>query len=110
MVANAKMDVTYRFEDINEMSSDGINGEFAERGKSKYSIWLYKGGCYCHHNFIRQVWFRKRVKGKFLPNQGLDNDKDVTGQEPKGAGLRNAKGWKKANTKPIDMPNRGKVN
>ena len=110
MVANAKMDVTYRFEDINEMSSDGINGEFAERGKSKYSIWLYKGGCYCHHNFIRQVWFRKRVKGKFLPNEGLDNDKDVTGQEPKGAGLRNAKGWKKANTKPIDMPNRGKVN
>jgi hypothetical protein len=110
MVSNAKMDVTYRFEDINEMSSDGINGEFAERGKSKYSIWLYKGGCYCHHNFIRQVWLRKRVKGKFLPNEGLDNDKDVTGQEPKGAGLRNAKGWKKANTKPIDMPNRGKVN
>ena len=110
MVANAKMGVSYRFEDINEMSADGINGEFAERGKSKYSIWLYKGGCYCHHKFVRQVWFRKRVKGKFLPNKGLDNDKDVTNQEPKGAGLRNAKGWRKANTRTIDMPNRGKVN
>lgn len=110
MVSNAKMGVSYRFEDINEMSADGINGEFAERGKSKYSIWLYKGGCYCHHKFIRQVWFRKRVKGKFLPNEGLDNDKDVTNQEPKGAGLRNARGWKKANTRTIDMPNRGKVN
>ena len=110
MVANAKMGVSYRFEDINEMSADGINGEFAERGKSKYSIWLYKGGCYCHHKFVRQVWFRKRVKGKFLPNKGLDNDKDVTNQEPKGSGLRNAKGWRKANTRTIDMPNRGKVN
>tara|TARA_R110001599_G_scaffold347011_1_gene572879 strand:+ start:21284 stop:23035 length:1752 start_codon:yes stop_codon:yes gene_type:complete len=110
MVANAKRGVSYRFEDINDMSADGINKEFAERGKSKYSIWLYKGGCYCHHNFIRQVWFRKRVKGKFLPNDGLDNDKDVTNEAPTGAGLRNARGWKKANTKPIDMPNRGKVN
>ena len=87
MVSNAKMGVSYRFEDINEMSADGIN-----------------------ENFIRQVWFRKRVKGKFLPNKGLDNDKDVTDQEPKGQGLRNARGWKKANTAPIDMPNRGKVN
>tara|TARA_R110000744_G_scaffold106225_4_gene202466 strand:+ start:3248 stop:4999 length:1752 start_codon:yes stop_codon:yes gene_type:complete len=110
MVANAKMGVSYRFEDINEMSADGINGEFAERGKTKYSIWLYKGGCYCHHKFVRQVWFRKRLKGKFLPNKGLDNDKDVTDQEPQGQGLRNARGWKKANTAPIDMPNRGKVN
>ena len=88
MVSNAKMGVSYRFEDINEMSADGIN----------------------ENNFIRQVWFRKRVKGKFLPNKGLDNDKDVTDQEPKGQGLRNARGWKKANTAPIDMPNRGKVN
>tara|TARA_R110000823_G_scaffold315684_1_gene449714 strand:+ start:26337 stop:28088 length:1752 start_codon:yes stop_codon:yes gene_type:complete len=110
MVANAKRGVSYRFEDINDMSADGINKEFAERGKSKYSIWLYKGGCYCHHNFIRQVWFRKRVKGKFLPNEGLDNDNDVTNEAPTGQGLRNAKGWRKANTKPIDMPNRGKVN
>jgi len=110
MVANAKRGVSYRFEDINEMSKDGINKEFAERGKSKYSIWLYKGGCYCHHKFIRQVWFRKRNKGKFLPNEGLKNDQDVTDQEPTGQGLRNASGWRKANTRTIDMPNRGKVN
>ena len=110
MVANAKSGVIYRFEDIKEMGDDGINGGFAERGKSKYSIWLYKGGCYCHHKFIRQVWFRKRDKGRFLPNKGLDNDKDVTGKEPSGQGLKNAPGWKKANTAPINMPNRGKVN
>jgi len=110
MVANAKGGVSYRFEDIKEMGDDGINSDFAERGKTKYSIWLYKGGCYCHHNWIRQVWFRKTEKGRFLPNKGLDNDKDVTGSEPRGAGLRNARGWKKANTKPKDMPNRGKVN
>ncbi|QDP57702.1 MAG: putative portal protein [Prokaryotic dsDNA virus sp.] len=110
MVANAKNGVTYRFEDIKEMGDDGINKEFAERGKSKYSIWLYKGGCFCHHKWIRQVWFRKRDKGRFLPNKGLDNDIDVTNQEPKGEGLRNAKGWKKANTTTNDMPNRGKIN
>lgn len=110
MVANAKRGISYRFEDINQMSADGINKEFAERGKSKYSIWLYKGGCYCHHKFIRQVWFRKREKGRFLPNKGLKNDNDVTNETPIGQGLRNASGWRKANTRPIDMPNRGKVN
>lgn len=110
MVANAKIGVSYRFEDIKEMGDDGINGNFAERGKSKYSIWLYKGGAYCHHKWIRQVWFRKTEKGKFLPNKGLDNDKDVTGNEPTREGLRNANGWKKANTRPIDTPNRGKLN
>ena len=110
MVANAKLGVIYRFEDIKEMSDAGINSEFAERGKSKYSIWLYKGGCYCHHKWIRQVWFRKRAGGKFLPNEGLDNDKDITGNEPKGQGLRNANGWKKANTATKDLPNRGKIN
>lgn len=110
MVANAKMGVSYRFEDIKEMESDGINGQFAEKGKSKYSIWLYKGGCFCHHKWIRQVWFRKQDKGRFLPNKGLDNDRDVTGTEPKGAGLRNAKGWKKANTPTKDLPNGGKIN
>ena len=111
MVKNSKMGVSYRFEDIKEMGDDGINKQFAERGKSKYSIWLYKGGCYCHHNWVRQVWFRKRnAEGKFLPNKGLDNDKEVTGVEPSRSGLRNAPGWKKANTKPIDLPNKGKVN
>ena len=39
MVANSKMGVVYRYEDIKNM--EGVNAEFAPKGKSSYSIWLY---------------------------------------------------------------------
>ena len=106
MVANSKNGVVYRFEDIQSM--DGVNSEFAPKGKSEYSIWLYKGGAYCHHKFVRQVYFRKRDKGKFLPNDGLNNDQEVSGTPD--IPLKDLpKGYKDANTAPIDTPNRGSL-
>jgi len=113
MVANSKGGVVYRFEDIQEMESAKINGEFAPQGKDKYNIWLYKGGAYCHHRWVRQVYFRKRSKGKFLPNKGLDNDKRVSVASATGAGVPmkdTSKGWNTAKTAPINTPSKGKLN
>jgi hypothetical protein len=107
MVANSKNGVVYRFEDIESM--DGVNAEFAPKGKSEYSIWKFKGGAYCHHKWIRQIYFRKRKGGKFLPNEGLKNDEEVSGT-PNIPLKDKKKGWTEANTAPIDTPSRGKLN
>lgn len=106
MVANSKSGVIYRYEDIQSM--EGVNKEFAPKGKSKYSIWLYKGGAYCHHNWVRQIYFRKRKGGKFLPNDGLENDKIVSGK-PDIPYKDKRKKWNEANTAPIDTPSKGSL-
>lgn len=107
MVANSKNGVVYRFEDIQDM--DGVNADFAPKGKSSYSIWKFKGGAYCHHKWVRQIYFRKRQNGKFLPNEGLKNDEKVNNL-PDIPLKDKAKGWNEANTAPIDTPSRGKLN
>jgi hypothetical protein len=109
MVSNAKLGVSYRYEDVIQMGKDGINGEFAPHGKSTYSIWEWKGGVYCHHKFIRQVWKRKRnASGQFLPNDGLKNDTEVS-SNTRGTGITNPRGWRKSSTPTIDLPNRGSL-
>jgi hypothetical protein len=78
MVRLSKAGASFRYEDIQEMSNDGVNGQFAPSGQSKYNIFLYLGGCFCHHRFKRQIYYRKRdSKGRILPNKGLENDKRV---------------------------------
>ena len=104
MVALSKMGALFRYEDIIKMGDDGVNGEFAPSGSSNYSIWIYKGGCYCRHAWFRKVFFRKRKGGKFLPNDGLKNDTVVTGKIandlfPKGEEA----------VRPNDMPNRASL-
>ena len=108
MVANSKGNVVYRYEDIVDM--EGVNAQFAAKGESSYSIWLYKGGIYCHHKWERVVYFRKRDGGRFLPNDGLKNDVLVSIE----TAIRNdvplkdeGKDWQEASTRPIDTPNRG---
>ena len=49
-------DLLYRSEDIDRMSADGVNSEFAPAGKSSYDIKIWKGGVYCHHAFKRQIF------------------------------------------------------
>jgi len=110
MVANAQQKVVYRYEDIIEMGDAGVNGQFAESGKSNYSIWLYKGGVYCRHFWSRVVYFRKREGGKFLPNEGLDNDKRVSVASADRAGVPNkSPQWDTASTRTNDLPNRGSL-
>jgi hypothetical protein len=106
MVEESKSKTVYKFEDIIEMGDSGVNGQFAPEGENAYSIWLWKGGCYCHHMWVRQVYFRKRNKGRFLPNDGLKNDALVEGTPDIPLKEDN---FPQANTRPIDTPSRGSL-
>lgn len=78
MVGLSQSGLSFRFEDIQDMSDAGINGEFAPSGSSTYNIFVWKGGAFCHHFWKRQIYIRKRdSKGRVLPNDGLNNDKRV---------------------------------
>jgi hypothetical protein len=112
MVAASKAGVVYRYEDIIRMGDDGINSEFAAKGESTYSIFLFKGGANCHHFWTRQTFMRKRENGKFMPNKGLENDERISqaSAEKKGFEFKDAKYWAEAATRPIDMPNNGYKN
>ena len=103
MVALSLAGKVFRYEDINAMGSDGVNGQFAPTGESTYDIFAWKGGVYCHHFWKRQIYFRKRDKnGSFLPNDGLKNDVRVANVPyvpQKGV----------EGVKPIDTPTRGSL-
>jgi len=102
MVAMSKAGAVFKYEDIQQMSDDGVNGEFAPAGQSEYDIFRWVGGAYCHHHWRRQIYFRKQEKGKFLPNKGLDNDKrvgNVPYVKPKGI----------EGIAPINRPGRGSL-
>ena len=87
------------------MSKVGVNKSFAPEGQSSYDLFIWKGGCFCHHVWKRQIYIRKRdSKGRILPNDGLNNDKVVTGAIanelfPKG----------EESIRPNDMPNRASL-
>ena len=117
MVGLSDSGKVYRKEDINQMSFSGVNGQFSPKGRSTYSIFKYKGGAYCHHKWQRLIYMRKRSGGKFLPKsqtEALENDKRVAPSQASAAGVPqskiNPKDYDTANTRPIDMPNRGKLN
>ena len=105
MVALSKEGALFRYEDIIKMGKNpDVNGQFAPSGSNTYSIWIYKGGVYCRHAWFRKVFVRKREKGRFLPNDGLNNDRVVTG------GVANElfpKGEEAV--RPNDMPNRASL-
>jgi hypothetical protein len=103
MVGLSKAGLSFRYEDIQEMSDAGINGEFAPEGSFSYNIFIWKGGCFCHHFWKRQIYIRKRdSKGRILPNDGLNNDKRV-GNNPY-VPQKGAEG-----VAPINTPTRGSL-
>jgi hypothetical protein len=103
MVDLSQSGLSFRFEDIQDMSDAGINGEFAPQGSSTYNIFIWKGGAFCHHFWKRQIYIRKRdSKGRVLPNDGLNNDKRV-GNNP----FVPQKG--REGIAPIDTPSRGSL-
>lgn len=114
MVNAAKSGVVYRKEDIIEMGDQGVNGQFAPKGRSSYSIWLWKGGAYCHHYWTRKVYFRKRGdKGQFLPSSTtpeLENERASSVSEATSKGAPLPKNPTQVATKPIDTPTKGKLN
>jgi hypothetical protein len=104
MVGLSQSGKVYRYEDIQEMGDAGENGDFAPEGQSTYDIFTWKGGAFCHHFWKRQVYFRKRDKNaRFLPNDGLNNDKRVANDVP----FVPQKG--KEGVAPINTPTRGSI-
>jgi hypothetical protein len=94
----------WRFEDIQNMSQEGVNGQFAPKGASTYDLFMYKGGCYCRHGWMRRIYFRKRnPDGTFLPSEGMKNEVRV-GNNP----FVKQKGTE--SVAPYDMPNHAKLN
>ncbi len=78
MVSMSKNGKVFRYEDIQNMSDNGVNGQFAPSGSSSYDIFTFKGGCFCRHAFKRLIFMRKRdEKGRIMPNNGLENEKRV---------------------------------
>ena len=102
MIMMANSGIEFRYEDIKKMGRDGVNGQFAPKGSSTYDLFTWKGGVYCYHGWMRRIYFRKQVKGKFLPNKGLDNEKRV-GNNP----YVKQKGTEAV--APITTPNRGSL-
>lgn len=52
----------YRKEDIQNMNSLVVNEGWGEYGTEHYSIWKFKGGGACRHNFLRQIYVSKGFK------------------------------------------------
>jgi len=50
------LDKLYTKQDINQMSFAGANSQFAPKGRSKYSIFNYRGGANCKH-----VWKKVEI-------------------------------------------------
>ena len=120
MVANANQGVYYRREDIEKMSSAGVNSDFAPKGSSSYDIFRWKGGVNCHHRWFRMIFKRKQVGGKVKPLD--ESEKNTTRRDieenykrtsegaAKSAGVQNMNpaGYDDAKMRPIDMPNKGR--
>lgn len=99
----------YRYEDIEEMSEDGVNGNFAHSG-GKYDLLKYKGGCFCRHGFKRHIFI-------YAPNDEIfeftDQEQEIQGDFD--AVMRRVgdnpyvvnEGYE--TEAPIDMPDRGSI-
>ena len=46
----------YKYEDIEFMSDNGVNDQFAPAGSSSYDLMKFKGGCFCRHAFKRNIF------------------------------------------------------
>jgi hypothetical protein len=112
-MANAAQNgYVYRYEDLQAMEPDTneLNPNMGHNG-STFSVWLYKGGVNCKHVFERRVYFRKRDKGRFIADNGLESSDPISVAKAIRAGMPLkdiAKDFATANTRPFDMPDQGR--
>jgi hypothetical protein len=112
MVSAANSGYVYRYEDLQAMETDTneLNPNMGHQG-STFSVWLYKGGVNCKHFFERRVYFRKRDKGRFIADNGLESSDPISVAKAIRAGMPLkdiAKDFATANTRPFDMPDNGR--
>ena len=99
----------YRKEDIDLMSSQGVNGKFAHEG-GKYDIFLYAGGVNCYHRFERRV-YKKKLNADGTPKKGgaMQQTDFVNVNEAKRQGYKPVKNPKDVAIAEIDKPNKGSL-
>ena len=107
MVDAANAGYVYRYEDLQAMERDTntLNPNMGHNG-STYSVWLYHGGVNCKHYFERRVYFRKREKGRFVKDNGLESSDPISVAKAIRAGMPLkdiAKGFGQANTATYDQ-------
>jgi hypothetical protein len=112
MVSAANAGYVYRYEDLTAMSADtnDLNPKMGHNGSS-YSVWLYKGSVNCKHYWERRVYFRKREKGRFVADNGLESSDPISVAKAIRAGMPLkdiAKDFATANTRTYDLPNNGR--
>jgi hypothetical protein len=112
MVSAARAGFVYRYEDLTAMSADtnDLNPKMGHNG-STYSVWLYKGSVNCKHFWERRVYFRKREKGRFIADNGLESSNPISVARAIRAGMPLkdiAKDFATANTRTYDLPNNGR--
>ena len=112
-MANASRNgYVYRYEDLQAMEPDSneLNPGMGHNGNT-YSVWLYKGSVNCKHAWERRVYFRKREKGRFVQDNGLESSDPISVAKAIRAGMPLkdiAKDFATANTRPFDMPDQGR--
>lgn len=107
MVSAAKAGYVYRYEDLTKMETDSnsLNPNMGHNGAT-YSVWLYHGGVNCKHYWERRVYFRKREKGRFVKDNGLESSDPISVAKAIRAGMPLkdiAKGFGQANTATYDQ-------
>jgi hypothetical protein len=112
MVSAARNEFVYRYEDLSGMSADSndLNPNMGHQGAT-YSVWLFKGGVNCKHYWERRVYFRKREKGRFIADNGLESSDPISVAKAIRAGMPLkdiAKDFATANTRTYDLPNNGR--
>lgn len=60
----------FSLDEINQMSAQGVNGEFAEKGKSRYDIFKYHGGLFCKHYWTRFRVFKDANNREVVVEEG----------------------------------------
>lgn len=99
-------DLLYRREDIDRMSSDGVNSEFAPAGKNSYNILKWKGGVYCHHSFKRQIFIGLDTGEPLDPDSREAQQISISRARKYGYNLKDPKGTAIA---PINTADRGSL-
>jgi hypothetical protein len=110
MVSLSENGKVYRKEDIEKMSEDGVNGQFAHEG-GKYNIFLYAGGVNCHHRWERRIYKKKRGEdGKPLIGNAMQNTDYINVNQAVREGFKPAQNPADVAIAEIDKPNKGRFN
>ena len=93
----------YRKEDILQMGAKVVNSGWGPRGADQYSIWLYKGGGNCYHQWNRLIYLKKGAS--IDVNSPLA--KKISVAEARRKGMDLPVNNPKVGTKPIYQTNKG---